>query len=127
MSYEAFVGETFDIHVESATTGLADIEIAVTKPDGSAIANLATTEIGSSKVYKGTLTPADEGTYVLQIISPTDTTIAGRKKPLISKPVSKFDLGGSGFNSATDSLAVLSDKLDNITANQSSGQNGFLD
>lgn len=126
MSYLGFIGEVTTVLIESSTTGLTDVSVVATTPAGVNIAAAATTEIGSSKVYKVDITPADEGTYVLKIVSPTDTQIDGRKTGLSVKPVSKFDMGGTGFDSSTDSLSVLSDKLDTITSNQASGENGFL-
>lgn len=128
MAYKGFVGEVSTLTIESATTGLTDIEINITDPAGTVVVpDTATTEIGTSKVYSATYTPTLEGTYVLKIISPTDTTINNRRTTLQVKPVSKFDLAGTGYDSATDSLKILSDKIDIITTNQSAGESGWLD
>lgn len=125
--YRGFINEVTTILVESGTTGLTDVEVIVNKPDGSLVAaNVALAEVGGSKVYKGTFTPLVEGTYIFTIDSPTDAQIDGKKSYLVSKPVSKSDIGGSGYDSSTDSLKILSDKIDIITTNQSDSKNGFL-
>lgn len=124
---EAFVGEVFTFLVSSSATGLSDIELVITKPDGSnESSNLALSERGTSRVYEGNYTCAVAGTYIAAIVSPTDTAIAGKLGALEVKPVSKADLGGTGFDGAQHSLKNLSDKIDTVVSGQSAGKNGFI-
>lgn len=133
---EAYTGEVFTVSVKASTTGLDDtatvsagneIKVSVIKPDGSAGSEIALTEVGANKIYNGSFTPDNDGTWYLTIVSPVETAINGRVAALLVKPTSKLDLGGSGFNSATDSLSALSDKIDIISSAQTSGVNGFIE
>ena len=124
---QAYKDEVQKISVKSATTGLSDVKVVVTKPDGTDVATkLSLAEVGTKAIYNADFTPAEEGTYYLTIESPTDTSIAGQILVVNSKPISKKDIGGIGYDSSTDSLKAMSGKIDSLTANQSSQNNGFM-
>ncbi len=123
-----YIGEAGLVVVSAPTSGLTDIEVVVTKPDGTDIAtNLSLSEISNKKVYTAGFTAAVEGTYLLEIESPTDASIDGKQQVVLSKPLSKKDLGGTGFDGSTDSLQALSSKLDTVVAGQNSQRGGFME
>ena len=127
MSKDAYVGEAATLSVRSAATGLTDIELIITKPDGTDIAaNMALTEIGTKKIYNGELITVEEGAYYATIVSPTDTSIDGKILQINSKPVSKLDLGGTGFNSATDSIKIISDNVKLLQNTVGGSDNGWI-
>ena len=128
MSKDAYIGEATTLSVRSSATGLADIELIITKPDGTDIAsNMSLTEVGAKKIYNGDLITVDEGAYYATIVSPTDTGIAGQVMQINSKPVSKADLGGTGYDGSTDSMKIISDNVKAIQSTIGAGDNGFID
>lgn len=123
----AFVGEVFTFLVSANATGLTDLELVITKPNGTnETANVTLTERGTTKVYEGNYTATAEGTYVAAIVSPTDTAIAGKLGALEVKPISKSDIGGTGYDAAQHSLKNLSDKMDTVVNSQADSKNGFI-
>ena len=126
MAYEGYKDEAKDILIESNTTGLTDIQMEVIAPSATS-STVNASEIGTSKIYKATVSPSETGTYALKIISPTDTSIDGKIKSLRVTDLSREDLGGSGYDSALHSQKILSDKLDTAIANQTGLKGGFVD
>lgn len=126
MALEGFQNEAFGLAIEANTTGLNDLEVKVIAPDNTET-TISTTEIGTTSIYRATLNPTQTGTYVLEIVSPTDTEINGKKRLFKSTELSRKDLGGSGYDSALHSQKILSDKLDTITSNINTGTGGFID
>ncbi len=127
MSLRAYVNEVVNISIKSATSGLTDVELVVTKPDGTdESTNLTASEVGSKAIYKAAFTPDTAGTYYLTIDSDTDTSIHGRILQVDVTPISRGDLGGTGYDSSADSLRVIRGKIDAVAAAQTSTQNGFI-
>lgn len=128
MARQAFTGETIVIPVSSSTSGLTDLELIVTKPDGTDEAtNLALSEIGTKGFYTASYIPTAEGSYFLEIVSPTDTSLAGKVNHMVVTPISKTDLGGAGYTSSTDGLSALSGKLNTLLSSTATNNNGFID
>ncbi|QJT70988.1 hypothetical protein GR7B_00190 [Vibrio phage vB_VcorM_GR7B] len=119
------------ISVIADTTGLTDLEVIVTKPDGTDEAtNVSLTEVGSKKIYKGTYTPTAVGVYYLEIESPTETGLDGKRKSL---HVLEFD--ESDIDTKLDSMDTKLDTLSTDVAGVKTAvdsqaddhQIGFLD
>lgn len=125
MNYEGYQGEAFTLAVDANATGLTDLDVKVIAPDDTET-TVSATEVGTSSIYKASFVPSQIGTYILEIVSPTDTTINGKKALFRSTELSRKDLGGSGYDSALHSQKILSDKLDSVISSQSSSVGGFI-
>lgn len=117
-SVKAFLNETITLAVEANATGLTDVTLAVTAPSGAS-STLSATEVGTTKVYTYDFAPTELGTYVIKIVSPTDTAIDGKPRLVTVQELSREDLGGATYDPATDSLEAISNKVDSLVANSS--------
>lgn len=126
--YQAKENEIFHIALRTVVLGLTDVELEITKPDGSLEGtNLAlSAATGRPKVYTGDYTPTQNGLYFLKVVSPTHIALDGKIFSMEVKPLSTTDTAGAGFVSATDSLKAISDIVQGISAAQSGGNEGFI-
>ena len=121
MSRTAYVGEVFQLVYDTDGTqaGLTDMEFAVYLPDGTLDANgpFAATELGSTGVYRAAFTPALAGDHVAVASSATSSpAIANKAGSFRVEAHSPADIGGAGFDSATDSMEAIRDGLTSLGA-----------
>ena len=128
--YNSTKDDAMEISVLADATGLTDLEVIVTKPDGTdEVSNVSLTEIGGKKIYKGNYTPTEVGMYYFEIVSPTETGLAGMRARM--KVVefdnadldTKLDTINTAVGNNADAISTVDGKITDMDAGY---QHGFL-
>ncbi|AUR83131.1 immunoglobulin E-set [Vibrio phage 1.031.O._10N.261.46.F8] len=122
--HHATKDDAYTISILAETTGLTDIEVVVTKPDGTdEVSNIALTEVGSKKIYEGVYTPLVVGMYYLTIVSPTETAIAGKIDRVHVSEFTNSDIN-TKLDTINTNVGTIQTSVDAIGDDQNTG---FLD
>ncbi len=127
MARTAYADEVYQLvyDTEGTQTGLTDLEFVVYLPNGAVDAGgpFAATELGSTGVYRAAYTPTVVGDHVAVASSAASSpAIADKAGTFRVEAHSPADIGGPGYDPATDSLEGLRDALTSMGAASANGR-----
>jgi len=127
MSRTAYLNKVYQLgyDTDGRQTGLTDLQFVVYLPDDTVDANgpFVATELGATGVYRAAYTPTVAGDHVAVASSATSSpAIANKAGTFRVEAHSPADIGGAGFDPATDSMEAIRDALTSVGASSANGR-----